>query len=191
MKKIILLIIGVCFSSILFSQTSSTNKVYCKKFLIFIDAKLPMSSTKGYLEFVDSLGQTHVVDFLYDIGELTFYEEEYKKINLCSGDNDQIIMHLEYRDFIYKIPGYTDRLYIIGLSLFDIRAGSVILMIANTNKKKNEYVYDMYSDHITRWSSNFKAMKKSRELLEYHCILKKERKQERNIFRRIWSLIRD
>lgn len=152
-------------SPVLFCQSSNVEKEYRKNFIIFMDAKLFRDFTSGYLEFIDSIGQKQVVKFSYHVGELIFEENEFKKINLYSRKNDRITMFLEYRDPLPKFPGYVDRLYVIELTHFNFRAGSVVLMIANTNKKKEEYVYDIYSEHITGWSSDDKAMHESRKLL--------------------------
>lgn len=192
MKKIILLIIGVCiFHSVLFSQSSNTNKEYRKNFIIFMDAKLFRERSSGHLEFIDSIGQKQVVKFSYDVGELIFEENEFEKINLCSKNNDGITMYLDYRDPLPEFPGYVERLYVLELNLSDFHAGSVVLMIVNIDKKKGKFAYDIYSDHITGWSSNYKAMKKSRELLLEHWVRKKDYNTNHNIFQRTWRSIRN
>lgn len=155
-----------------------------------MDAKLFWNYTNGHLEFIDTIQQKQVVKFQYHIGELIFENGEFDKINSCSPVNDIITMYLEYRDFIYEVSGYTDRLYVLHLSQFTFHAGSVVLMIANENKKKGEYAFDIYADHITGWSSNYKAMKESRKLFEDYWISKKEYKRKYNIFERTWRSIK-
>ncbi|HBN05366.1 MAG TPA: hypothetical protein DD434_06215 [Bacteroidales bacterium] len=191
MKKILFLLIGIClYSSYSFCQSSKSDNIYHKNFIIFMDAKLFWDYTDGHLEFVDSTGQKQVIQFRYHLGELTFEEGEYEKIYLCSKNSDRITMYLNYRDFLHEFPGCTDRLYVIQLTYFDFLAGSVVLMIANTDKEKGEYAFDIYSDHITGWSSEDKAMKESRELFEDYWIRKKDYKRNHNIFERMWYSIR-
>ncbi len=190
MKKILFLLIGIClFSSYSFCQSPNIDNGYRKNFIIFIDAKLLWGYTNGHLEFIDTMQQKQVVEFQYHIGELIFENGEFDKINSCSPVNDIITMYLEYRDFIYEVPGYTDRLYVLPLSQFTFRAGAVVIMIANVDKKKGEYVFDTYADHITGWSSNYKAMRESRKLFEDYWIRKKEYRRKHNIFNRMWNSI--
>lgn len=172
-----------------FSHKVSNNKVH-KNFIIFIDARLFTGCNSGHLEFIDTMQENQIVKFQYCTGELIFENTEFDRINSCSKENDLIKMYLEYRDFIYKVPESTDRLYVISLGRNVFSAGSVVLTIANTDKKKGEYVYDIYFDHIVGMSTNRKAMKQSRKLFEDYWISKKHYKRDNNVFVRIWRAIR-
>ena len=190
MKKILFLLITTClFSFYSFCQSSKTDNEYHKNFLIFIDAKLPASILNGYLEFVDTMQQKQVVNFIYETGNLIFEKGEYEKLNSYFSLNDKVTMYLNYIDFMEDEYDPKDRLYKLPLTQHDLRASSVVLMIANENKKKGEYAFDIYSDHIEGISSGYKAMRESRKLRENYWIKEQGYKRKHNIFKRMWNSI--
>jgi hypothetical protein len=167
------------------------KKVVSINFVIFIDAKLPDGLMQGYFEYIDTLHQKQIVNFYYVPGDIRCEREEYDKFELFPPLNDKIDMYLNYRDRMENMYDPTDRVYLIPLSLFDIHAGSVVLMIANIDKKHGIYTADSYADHIVGLANaNNKVIKEGRKLREDYWIRKQEYRKTHNIFERMWNAVR-
>ncbi|MBP1645600.1 MAG: hypothetical protein H6Q16_1175 [Bacteroidetes bacterium] len=185
MKKIILVLLSVLFSTNVFSQCAKDcyENINC---VIFIDARIPQSNViRGYFEYTDTLNQTQKIDFYYQTGEIVCEKkEEYSKFGSNPPLNNKVIMNLEYSDFTEGNNNITNRQYKIQLD-YDLMFSTIVLYIANVDKKKGTYVYDIDMNHVVGLSyKHQKALRKSRQLKEAYWVHKAEYKQTHNIFQR-------
>ncbi len=187
----IITIILICFLSFnlnLYCQDANDINVRINC-IIFIDARIPASTLVGHFEYTDTLNQRQKINFYYITGDIVCEKKEFSKFNLNPPLGNEVIMYLNHKDFTEGNNNIADRQYKIHLD-YNLMFSTIVLTIANVDKKKGTYVYDIDISHISGLSNQHKALKKSRQLKESYWIRKAEYKRTHNIFQRMWNTIR-
>ncbi|MBP1645517.1 MAG: hypothetical protein H6Q16_1092 [Bacteroidetes bacterium] len=190
MKRIIIILVSVLsLCTNVFSQ--DTNDIPVRiNCVIFIDARIPASILVGYFEYTDTLNQKQKIDFTYHTGDIVCGKKEFSKFNSNPPLGNEVIMYLNHTDFTKGNNNIADRQYKIHLD-YNLMFSTIVLTIANVDKKKGTYVYDIDMNHAVGLSINHqKTLRKSRQLKEEYWIREAEYKRTHNIFQRIWNAIR-
>jgi len=142
----------LCLFIVLKLPVSSQCNLCCGRIncIIFVDGKIPLYSMKGNVEYLDSVNETCVINFSYNIGEIMFSEEDIKILQSLP-TNTPIKINLEYTEFKRGAPKRRYNYLIKDFCLpMLLENSSIVFNIINLNKRKKTYAFGYSTSTLSR-----------------------------------------